>query len=234
MNVADKVQMAITFLSPVNPDDMKRQSLTFSYMQIAVSSMDGQSHDVQLYSDISGGTSLKLFCCNLADYISEWASGDHDATIQWEYHTSGNVAYHQVYRQTQIVFDENNKPDGNGMANWGNVYWATDRTSGLSVASGPDTTVRGTFINNGRLDGSQDTNYRAIQQDWPVFAFAIDLGSCGVQPTNTLFTIGLLQQPAIQFLGAQGLTTLPGLWTSYFGTEDSAVSLPILIFVFQI
>jgi hypothetical protein len=53
MNVRDKVQMIITFLSPVTPNDMKRQSLTMSYMEVAVSSLDGNQHDVQLYSDIS-------------------------------------------------------------------------------------------------------------------------------------------------------------------------------------
>ena len=56
MNVAGKVEMIITFLSPVTPDDLKRQSLTFSYLHVAVSSMDGKAHDVQLYSDISAGT----------------------------------------------------------------------------------------------------------------------------------------------------------------------------------
>lgn len=57
MNVGEKVQMTITFLSPVNADDLKRQSLTLSYMQVSVVSLDGQSHDVQLYSDISAGWS---------------------------------------------------------------------------------------------------------------------------------------------------------------------------------
>jgi hypothetical protein len=55
MNVGDKLQMIITFLSPVNPDDLKRQSLTLSYMQVSVVSLDGRNHDVQLYSDISAG-----------------------------------------------------------------------------------------------------------------------------------------------------------------------------------
>lgn len=158
----------------------------------------------------------------------EWASGEKDAVAQWDYHTSGNVAYHRVWRQTQIPFDENNKPDGNGMANWGNVYWATDRVAGLTVQSGADSTVRGAFINSGRLDNSQDPNFRPIQQRWPVFGFAIDLGSVSSRSKSTLFTIGLLQKPAIQFLGSRGVETLPALWTSYFGTEEGAVCLTAL------
>jgi hypothetical protein len=55
MDFGGKVEMNITFLSPITPDDQKRQSLTFSYLDVAVESMDGNSHDVQLYADISAG-----------------------------------------------------------------------------------------------------------------------------------------------------------------------------------
>ena len=55
IDVAGKVALNITFLSPITPDDMKRQSLVFSYMNVEVISVDGATHDVQLYSDISAG-----------------------------------------------------------------------------------------------------------------------------------------------------------------------------------
>jgi len=55
MDVGGKIEINITFLSPVTPDDMKRQSLIFSYLDVAVQSLDGAAHDVQLYTDISAG-----------------------------------------------------------------------------------------------------------------------------------------------------------------------------------
>jgi uncharacterized protein (DUF608 family) len=55
MNVDDKVQMKITFLSPVSPDDLLRSSLPYSYMDVEVKSLDSSSHRVQLYTDISAG-----------------------------------------------------------------------------------------------------------------------------------------------------------------------------------
>lgn len=55
MNVGGVVEMTITFLSPLTPDDLKRQSLVFSYMEVSVKSLDSASHNVQLYSDISAG-----------------------------------------------------------------------------------------------------------------------------------------------------------------------------------
>ncbi len=58
MDVGGKIEMNITFLSPITPEDQKRQSLIFSYLDVEVQSVDGASHDVQLYADISAGKSL--------------------------------------------------------------------------------------------------------------------------------------------------------------------------------
>ena len=155
---------------------------------------------------------------------TEWVSGTRDAVAQWETQTSGNVTYHKVSRQIQIEFDESDKPEGNGMAEWGNVYYATDSSSASSVQTGPDNAVRSAFVANGKLDGSLDTNYRVITDNWPVFAFASDLGNVGAEFKSQLFSIGLLQQNAVQFLGADGLVSLPSLWTSYYANEAEAVS----------
>jgi hypothetical protein len=51
----NKVSIKVSFLSPVTPNDLKRQSLIFSYMQVEVSSIDGSDHKVQIYTDISAG-----------------------------------------------------------------------------------------------------------------------------------------------------------------------------------
>lgn len=56
MHVGGKVEMNITFLSPITPNDFRRQSLVSSYLHLDVGSMDGETHNVQIYSDISAGT----------------------------------------------------------------------------------------------------------------------------------------------------------------------------------
>lgn len=55
IEVNDKISLKVTFLSPITPNDLKRQSLVFSYMNIDISSLDGSDHDVQIYTDISAG-----------------------------------------------------------------------------------------------------------------------------------------------------------------------------------
>lgn len=61
MNVADKLEMNITFLSPITPADYRRQSLVFSYLNVEVASLDGNEHEVQVYADISAGKSTTTF-----------------------------------------------------------------------------------------------------------------------------------------------------------------------------
>ena len=55
MDVAGVVEMNITFLSSITPTDLMRQSLIFSYVDVSVTSTDGATHDVQLYTDLTAG-----------------------------------------------------------------------------------------------------------------------------------------------------------------------------------
>ncbi|KAF2861318.1 GTA glutaminase A [Piedraia hortae CBS 480.64] len=200
---AGPVELTATFLSPVHADDMKRASLPVSYLDVAVRSLDGKEHQVHLYTDIS----------------AEWVSGDHGAIAEWNYHTSGNIAYHKVYRQQQLQFSETDD-----QANWGNWYYTTANTNKVTHRSGADTDVRGQFINKGILDNSADTKYRAINNRWPVMGFAVDLGRVAKSSVNTVFQLSLHQDQCIQFQGAKDYTPLPCLWKSYFSNDVDAVS----------
>ncbi|KAK6074358.1 glutaminase A [Seiridium cupressi] len=204
MNVGGKVGMNITFLSPVTPSDLKRQSLTFTYLDVAVESIDGASHDVELHADVSG----------------EWASGDPTAVATWDLSSSDGVLYHTFERQDQEELSE-----VRNQASWGTWYWSTADTDGITYQSGIDVDVRNNFIQNGKLSDTKDTNFRAINDSWPVFAFAKDFGSVGSESVSTLFSLGLTQDNAISFLGeGSSLTLEPSLWKSYFSNGLDAMS----------
>ena len=153
--------------------------------------------------------------------LSEWASGDRDAAVEWDYGvTDEDVAFHRFQRQTQLLFSETRD-----QAEWGTWYWAVHNETGLTYQSGEGMAVRETFANDGKLSNSRDSDFRAISKDWPVFGFAIDLGSVGSEAVNRLFTIGLDQREAIQFDGANGSGAEPSLWTDYFEDGEEAVCL---------
>lgn len=295
VDVNHTIEMVIEFLSPVSPKSKRLQSLPVSYPSVKVSSLDGKSHSVQLYTDVAAG----------------WASGDRAATIQWEYgiakdfgfgsskrrrqnsvsqpitfaipklrrnarsiekgavssyrtygaqtsytgwttavahpetttstsappeypsvavnipaasNTPPNqkprgVAFHKFFRQQQLVFSE-----FNNQAEWGNWYYATDNTKHLTHQSGIAGEVRNQFIQKGFLANSADKNYRSADTNTPVFAFATDLGTRKVgRPVNTTYSINLVQEEVIQFLGANGTQRLPALWKDYFSDELTAV-----------
>jgi hypothetical protein len=115
------------------------------------------------------------------------------------------------------------------MASWGSIYYATDDTYGSTYQAAADTDVRSTFAKVGKLSNTVDVQHRAVKDRWPVFGFAKDLGRVGQAPKSALFSIGLVQDNAVQFLGSNGIVKLPSLWKSYF--KDGLAAVSFLLFV---
>jgi hypothetical protein len=178
------VELVAEFLSPVEPGDPKRQSIPFSYVTLTARSTDGKPHDVQLYADISG----------------EWCRGDDSQQITW---SPSQVSYPGGTLQVWSAELASQQPltEQDQQAAWGSTVWATPASSGLTYQSGQDVVVRAQFVNNGKLTDGNDTSYRAISDDWPVFAFCADLGSLGSSAVTMPLSIGLARTPAVSYLG---------------------------------
>jgi hypothetical protein len=94
----------------------------------------------------------------------------------------------------------------------------------LTYQSGADVDVRGLFTSRGSLNNTQDTNYRAINNAYPVFGYAINLGSVGSSSVCSVFSLNLAQENVIQFQSSKSTTQkLPAYWTSSFSDEVSAL-----------
>jgi hypothetical protein len=193
------VELTLEYLSPVEPGDLTRQSIPLSYVVISVHSIDGGTHNVQIYADISG----------------EWCSGDDSQEITWAPVQTGSLQAWTVELANQQPLVEQDQ-----QAAWGTWVWATPATSKLTYQSGQDIAVRPQFVNNGTLTNSSDTNYRAIDDNWPVFAFAADLGSLGSTAVTVPLSIGLVRTPAVSYLGQN----LQPLWTSKFSSWQNMLS----------
>ncbi|KAK3994663.1 hypothetical protein QBC44DRAFT_43312 [Cladorrhinum sp. PSN332] len=204
-DVDGRVTLTVTFLSPVYPDDLDRQSLQFSYISVKAQSSDNDTHSVQVYMDVTG----------------EWASGNHTEILHWNVGNSEDITYLNFWRDNQTEFAEVRET-----AAWGSWYLATQTTEGLSHQIGSDTTVRKAFEDNQRLDSTVDENFRAVNISWPVFAFAHDLGDVsGSDEVERLFTLGITQDRVINFAGAsRTMEPVPGLWRSYYANDTEAVT----------
>jgi hypothetical protein len=190
------VELTVEFLSPVEPGDLRRQSIPMAYVLTSARSVDGAAHAVSLYLDISG----------------EWLSGNRDSQFTWAPSTvpSGTGTL-QVW-SLQLA-DPQPLTEVNQQAQWGTVVWATPKTAGLTWQSGSSPDVRAQFVDQGVLTDADDTSFTAIDGDgFPVFAFALDLGRVGSGRRAAQFSIGQVRTPAVSFLG----TELQPLWTTYF------------------
>jgi Domain of unknown function (DUF5127) len=129
-DVNSKVNLTVTFLSPVYPDDLARQSQQFSYVSIKAKSSDGAPHSVQVYMDVSGGKLLTFTLPPIipANRASEWASGDVSQVINWDSGVSGDVTYHKFFRANQQEFAESGE-----IASWGTWYLSTGTAPGVSL-----------------------------------------------------------------------------------------------------
>ncbi|TFK92183.1 DUF1793-domain-containing protein [Polyporus arcularius HHB13444] len=200
---AGPVDLTITFLSPVETSDLVNQSLPFSYYAVSAAANDGKSHSVQIYTDIS----------------AEWVTGDNSLTANWTT-TTGNIITHQVQLASQGSFSEINDHIQQGSA-----YHATLNTQGATWQTGEDAVVRAQFINNGKLANTADTNFRAVSDRWPVFALAHDLGTVTSATAPTVFVIGHVRDPAVQYITANnGRQNRSYFFWTRFSTVASAIS----------
>ncbi|KAJ7276535.1 DUF1793-domain-containing protein [Mycena haematopus] len=201
---AGPVDLTVTFLSPVEPHDLVKQSIPFAYMAVSAAATDKKSHSVQIYSDIS----------------AEWVSGDNSLTVDWNSTTSGSILTHQVQLQTPTVFGE-----VNDHTQYGSAFYSTPNTVGATFQTGQDIVVRAQFVNNGKLANTLDTNFRAIEDDWPVFGFAHDLGTVTRASVPVVFSVGHIRDPALEYIVAGGAIQNRNLYfKSVFPTSAAVIA----------
>ena len=189
---AGPVNLTVTFFSPVDPQNLQRQSVPFSYLTVDAAATDGGSHQVSVYLDISG----------------EWAHGDVTQQVKWAQQTTGSLQALTIAPNSPSQLAEHND-----QASWGTVVWATDNVAGVTWQTGADSTVRANGA-TGTLPNTNDTTGpRAINTNWPVLGLCRNLGAVGASGApQTVFCLGHARTPAVSYLG----TNIDPWWRSYF------------------
>ncbi|KAI0036147.1 hypothetical protein K488DRAFT_41792 [Vararia minispora EC-137] len=206
---AGPVELTATFLSPIEPGDFVKQSIPFSYMAMEAQSLDGQTHSVQVYSDISG----------------EWVSGDRSENITWSTELHGSSIYHAVTAAVQHPYEE-----FGAQANWGTVYYAAQQGPGVTLKAGDsDVRSRQQFVSNGTLDNAVNQTFRAIQleKDFPVFAYAMDFGQIQSTEAPIVWAIGQVRDSAtagaVLYQDLSGATQTRSLYYVSNYTDDGTL-----------
>ncbi|KAM5540215.1 hypothetical protein V8D89_006034 [Ganoderma adspersum] len=179
---AGPMNVTITFLSPVEPDDWVKQSIPFSYLSVEAQSLDGNSYPVQLYSDIT----------------AEWVSGDRtNSVVQWSNANTSKSIYHKIELQNpqQNVEIANQAQDGT-------VYYAMSTAqSGISWQIGPGAViVRNLFQTSGQLmNTTATTAFGPISPNFTALALAADLGTIQSTASPVTWSVGFVRDPSISY-----------------------------------
>ena len=188
------VELTVTFHSPVEPGDLRRQSMPLSYLTCSARSTDGRPHPVDVYLDIS----------------AEWAVGDPHAPVRTAAGTApsagGTVRVLSCSPATPRVLTEQGDTAG-----WGSVVWSTVLDERVSWQIGTEPTVRAEAVDSGRLrDSAADVPAGAASR--PVLALHRDLGTVYAATAPFVLAVGHVRTPAVRYLG----TPLPPLWADHF------------------
>ncbi|KAH7100613.1 hypothetical protein BKA62DRAFT_705981 [Auriculariales sp. MPI-PUGE-AT-0066] len=206
---AGPVDLTYSFVSPIDPVDLTRFSMPFSYLVVTASSNDGILHDVQLYSDIT----------------AEWVTDpDSNTLVQWKTRETAPVGdaeglfTHQVWQANPIPFSQtaaNRIQDGT-------VFFSAFARQGLTLGNGYVGDLRQQFFRGGGLDNStKDTRYRTTGDVWPGFAFSHQLGQVLATSEPVVFGIGHARENAVRYLttGIVQQTRVPYYLTQYASSE---------------
>lgn len=225
------VRLKATFLSPVTPTDLFRQSLPFSYLSLEVSSLDGEPHQVEVYTDVNG----------------LWLADDEAELLEWAPKTEQSSWKGLSLRlKDQRMFEEENgyAEHPNDHILHGDLFYAT-RTlekSGVesTISLGDDAyRTRRQFAEHGQLDDTVNTTFRSTRMrekhdqdhiiDEPVFAIAHSFGwispRSSAAEATALVTVGHVRDPIVRLkTDGRDLKQLRPLWTSTFKDAEEMIT----------
>ncbi|KAK7026403.1 hypothetical protein VNI00_015638 [Paramarasmius palmivorus] len=196
---AGPMRFNFTFLSPIEPEDLALQSFPFGYVYFEAASGDGDAHNVQVYSDLSG----------------EWLSEDSWDTINWSTLTTISLVFHAAYRNVS------DKLAPRFMAHDGSLYHATLARSNMTWQTGGGYALRSWFLTHGNLNGTEDDNFRDIRDNWPVFAFAKDLGTIKSTSQPVVWAVGYARTPVVRYSVTS--EELQPYWTTRYRRIDDGI-----------
>lgn len=177
------VELAVTFLSPLLPDDLDLVSRPVTYVMIEARAIDGKSHEVSLYLDVSG----------------EWAVHKPDQEVVWSRFRFGNLDAMRIGTDAQPVLA---RAGDDRRIDWGYLYLATPSAGGQTSVMAPDTAARTGFIKRGALPANDDQKMpRPANQAWPVLAVQFDLGVVTDQPATRRVLLAYDDLYAIELFG---------------------------------
>jgi hypothetical protein len=90
-----------------------------------------------------------------------------------------------------------------------------------------DQISRGQFAHNGSLDDQQESNFRAISDQFAVFAISRDLGTIQATQAPVVWTVGYTTDPAVNYTDLSGasVTHRSLYYKSQYSNDEALASI---------
>jgi hypothetical protein len=156
--VAGGVELKVTFLSPLLPDDLDLLSRPITYVLFDVRSRDGKAHQVQLYMDVG----------------VEAATDSFDQPVMWMRQRIAGLDAMRAGTVSQRILE---RRGDNLRCDWGYVWLALPADGRQATATGPDQPLRRAFAAGKPFPASDSLAQPCrIDEGFPKLAGSVDLG----------------------------------------------------------
>jgi hypothetical protein len=175
------IELKVHFTTPLLLDDLDLLSRPVTYVTFQVRAMDGESHQVKIYLDVTG----------------EWCVHTPDQQVTWEHHVIDgqlNVMSMGTVEQPilQLAGDDTR-------IDWGYMVLAVPRTSSIQTVI-HSVTSRGSYVENGQLPSEDDQHQpRAVSDNMPVMAAEMDMGIVQEVPVTQFLMLAYDDIHAIEY-----------------------------------
>ena len=185
------VEVQMTFMQPVLPDDIDLMSRPVTYLTWACSSTDRKSHEVSIYFDAG----------------MELAVNESSQQVEWARESIPGLEVLKVGSKSQHILA---RKGDNVRIDWGYFYLAASQKASPVSAIAPGGQCRMAFVGQGKLTASMDENMpRTVNDNAPVMAMQFDLGTVSsVSSESCQVILAYDDIYSVLYFGQQ----LPGYW----------------------
>ncbi len=165
------IQLTLTFMTPLLPDDLEAVSRPITYITATVQAIDGKPHKVSLYFDISG----------------ESVVNSTDQAVQWGRYRLDDLDAVRMGTQQQPVLE---KAGDNLRIDWGHLYLVAHRKEGSHLVIASDQLTRVAFGRTGKVLNTDDLRMpRPANDGWPLLVHTQELGTITEKPIAHTFML---------------------------------------------
>ncbi|QJW88914.1 DUF4965 domain-containing protein [Spirosoma taeanense] len=181
------VELTVNFRAPLLMDNLDVLSRPVQYISYSVRAIDGKTHDVQVYTDVSAELAV-----NSADQLVTWGRGRTGVQNgpKLDYMRVGTVEQKVLGRKGDDV-----------RIDWGQLYVASVAEPGTSRRIGTLVSSLNQFERDGRVTDLHERMPRLVSDSLPVLATSMTLGKVGSNPIGRHLLIGYDDVKSVEYFG---------------------------------